>query len=141
MFVAYTEKYNQETIEFCMQRQLYDAPVWYDRDYLTLEEKNGNYYIYMSVPAKATGPSRYRRTYRLYFREKGIRVLERPSFFSVLLFLFFIPMMCVCGVGMLLTGEVLMGIVCLGILALCIWLFGFRHKRNVKDFLNQKMQI
>lgn len=53
-----------------MEKHLYDARVWYDRDHMTLEEKNGKYYIYLSLPAKAIGPARYQRTFRLYF---GIR--------------------------------------------------------------------
>ena len=140
MFVAYSENYNQNTIADCLQKQIYDAPEWYDRDYMTLEEKNGKYYIFLSTPAKATGYARYRRTYRLYFAEKGIRVIERISFFAIMMFVFFIPIMCVCTVGMLLTGEIFMVIVCLFILALCVWMFAIRDKKNLKDFLEKKMQ-
>ncbi len=140
MFVAYSEKCNQDNIADCMERQLYDAPEWYDRDYMTLEKKDGKYYIFLSIPAKATGYSRYKRTFRLYFAEKGIRVIERISFFAIMMFVLFIPIMCVCTVGMLLTGGLLMGFVCLGILLLCIWMFGIRDKKNIKDFLWKKMQ-
>lgn len=140
MFVPYNEKYNQENIERCMEKHLYDAPVWYAREYVTLEEKNGKYYIYLSLPASAIGYSRYRRTWRLYFCEKGIRVVERLSFFSFLMFLFFIPVMCVCTFGTLITGEILMSVMAFGILVLSVWLFGIKTKKNLKDFLGGKMQ-
>ncbi|MBQ8528028.1 MAG: hypothetical protein IJ429_06095 [Lachnospiraceae bacterium] len=140
MFVAYTEKYNQDNIETCMKNHVYDAPVWYDRDYMTLEEKKGKYYIYLSIPAKATGYSRYTRTYRLYFTEKGIRAMERISFFAVMMYVFFIPIMFVCSVGMLLTGDIFMSLVCLTILVLSIWLFGIKNKKNILNFLSGKME-
>ena len=140
MLVAYSEKYNRDTITDCLEKQVCDAPEWYDRDYMTLEEKNGKYYIFLSTPAKATGYARYRSTYRLYFAEKGIRIIEKISFFAIMMFAFFIPVMCICAVGMLLTGEMFMGFVCLFIFGLSIWLFGIRVKRNIKDFIGKKMQ-
>jgi len=123
-----------------MEKHLYDAPEWYDRDYMTLEEKNGKYYIYLSTPTNAFGNSRYKRTFRLHFVEKGIRVVERPSFFALLMFGFFIPIMCVCAVGTLLTGETFMSLVCLAILVLCAWMFGIKDRKNIRDFLSGKMQ-
>lgn len=140
MLVTYSERYHQESIERCMEKHLYDAPEWYDRDYMTLEEKKGKYYIFLSIPARATGYSRYTRTFRLYFTEKGIRAMERISFFAVMMFVFFNPIMFVCTVGMLLTGDIFMSLVCLTIFTLSIWFFIIRNKRNITDFLGKKMQ-
>ena len=139
MFVTYSEGYNQENIEACMEHHVSDAPEWYDRDYMTLEKKRGKYYIYLSIPARATGYSRYTRTYRLYFTEKGIRVIERISFFSVMMYVFFNTIMFVCSIGMLLTGDIFMSLVCLGILILSVWLFSIRNKKNIRDFICKKM--
>lgn len=140
MFVAYNDKYNQENIEIHMGNHVYDAPEWYDRDYMTLEEKKGKYYIYQSIPAKATGYSRYTRTYRLYFTEKGVRAIERISFFAILMYVFFNPIMFVCTIGMLLTGDLFMSLVCLTIFVLSVWFFSIRNKRNIRDFICKKMQ-
>lgn len=139
MLVTYNEKYNRESIEGCMEKHVYDAPEWYDRDYMTLEEKKGKYYIYLSIPAKATGYSRYTRTFRLYFTEKGIRAIERISFFAIMMYVFFNPIMFVCTIGMFLTGDIFMSVVCLVILVLSVWFFTIRNKRNVRDFLSKKM--
>lgn len=140
MFVAYNKKYNRDTIATCILRHSWDEPVWYDRDYFIIKEKNGKYYIYLSTPAKAIGDARYTRTFRLYFTEKGIRAIERISFFAVMMFGFFIPLMGVGGIGMLLTEEYCLGFVSLGIFALCVFLYSIRDKKHIRDFLSRKMQ-
>ncbi len=139
MFVAYNKKYNQDTIKTCILRHSWDEPVWYNRDYYTLKEKNGNYYIYVSTPANAFGNARYTRTFRLYFTEKGIRIIERVSFFSILMFGFFMPLMSLGGLAMILTGEYGMGFAALAIFALCVFLYGIRDRKNMKDYLSRKM--
>ena len=139
MFVAYNKKYNQDTIKTCILRHSWDEPVWYNRDYYTLKEKNGKYYIYVSTPANAFGNVRYTRTFRLYFTEKGIQIIERVSFFSILMFWFFMPLMSLGGLTMILTGERTMGLVSLGIFALLCFFYGICDQKNIRDFLSRKM--
>ena len=139
MFVAYNKKYSRDTIATCMLRHSWDEPVRYDGDYYSIKEKNGRYYIYMSTPAKAIGNARYTRTFRLFFTEKGIRIIERISFFSLLMFGFFMPLMSLGGLAMILTGEYGMGFACLGIFVLCVVLYGIRDRKHRKDYLRRKM--
>lgn len=139
MFVAYNKKYNRDTIATCILRHSWDEPIWYDRDYYSIREKNGKYYIYISIPAKAIDDTRYTRTFRLYFTEKGIRIIERISVFSILMFGFFMPLMSLGGLAMILTGERTMGLVSLGIFALLCFFYGICDPKNIRVFLSRKM--
>lgn len=138
MFVTYSDGCNRENIEDCLEKQVYDAPEWYMNDYATLEKKNDKYYVYLSVPARATGYSRYTRKWNLYFKEKGIRVTERFTFFSVVAY-FGIFVTGFCSVAMLFSEDFLLTIMSLIIFALFVGVFFVKARKNIKDFLGKKM--
>jgi len=138
MLIPYSENYNQENIAACLEKQIYDAPVWYDNDYATLEKKDDRYYVYLSVPARATGYSRYTRKWRLYFKENGIRAVERFTFFSVVAY-FGIFVTGFCSVAMLFSGDILLTLMIMIIFALFVGVFFVKAKKNIKDFLENKM--
>ena len=138
MLVPYSENYTQENIADCLEKQIYDVPEWYLNDYATLEKKNDKYYVYLSVPARATGYSRYTRKWRLYFKKNGIRAIERFTFFSVVAY-FGIFVTGFCSVAMLFSGDLLLTFMTIIIFALFIGVFYFNARKNIKDFLRKKM--
>ena len=138
MLVPYSENCNQENIAGCLEKQIYDAPEWYMNDYATLEKKKDKYYVYLSVPARATGYSRYTRKWRLTFKEKGICAREKFTFFSVVAY-FGIFVTGFCSVAMLFSDDIFLTIMSIFIFALFVGLFFIRTKKNIKDFLKKKM--
>ena len=138
MFVTYNEKYNRESIGSCLEKQLYDEPVWYSNDYVTLEKDKDSYFVQMSVPANATGVSRYKRKWRLIFKEKGICVREQFTFFTIVSF-FSIFVSGICMIGALLMKDWLWSFMAFVLFALFFGVFVLKAKHNIKDFLGKKM--
>ncbi len=139
MLVKYNETYTKENIEACMEQHLYDAPKWYLNDYVTLEKKANKYYVYMFVPTNALNVTRYTRKWRLFFTQKGIRPVERLTFISVAFFIG-TSAMGFSMLGALLIGEMFLGVMALIIFALFFGIIYVNAKKNLKDFLQKKMQ-
>ncbi len=140
MLVRYDGKYTKENVETCMEKHLNDEPVWYMNNYVTLEKKRDKYYVYMSVPTNTlSSSSRLTRKWRLFFGEKGIHVIERFTFFSVIL-IFVILATGFATIGALIGGDLLWGFMAFILFALFFGVLYLKAKKNVKDFLKEKVQ-